>query len=118
MGTATGKYGFRYVTLKPRRIPIEVGTAVHTGNMDVPGRVDIYVYTPTDVDKVQVVSSVSCAAGLSYGFDDDSPNPDIRTPGQLCFAYSYTVDGPIAQDVIMWSDDARTGRYSFSLQPA
>jgi hypothetical protein len=116
--SATGKYGFRFVTLKPRRIPVQVGTEVHPGDMDVPGRVDIYVYTPTGVNSVQVVSDIPCGSGMTYGFDADSPNPGVRTPGDLCFGYPARVDGSTPQLVMVWSDNAKTGKYSFSLQKA
>ncbi|MEZ0112653.1 hypothetical protein ABH920_006676 [Catenulispora sp. EB89] len=113
----TGKYSFRYVTIKPRTIPIEVGAPALSADLDVPGRVDVYRFTPgSDVTAVQVDSTTACAGGPTYGYADDGPQPSVLSPGQLCFGYAHPVSPGAAEQILVWSDGAKTMPYSISLQ--
>lgn len=116
MPNGPGKFSFRYVTLKPRTIPIDVGAAALSADLDVPGRVDVYRFVPpADVTAVQVNSTTACDGGPSYGYADDGPQPSVLSPGQLCFGYAHPVSPGIAEQILVWSDGAKQMPYSISL---
>ncbi|WP_405061450.1 VWD domain-containing protein [Kribbella sp. NBC_01505] len=110
---ATGKFQFRVVTLKVRKLTVPAGGAV-TGRIDVPGRVDIYTFKPTG-STVSVNSDQPCDDPLSYGYADPA-EPEIRTPGQLCFDYDQAVEPGQDKAVVIWSDDTSTHDYRFTLK--
>jgi len=113
---ASGKFSFRYVTLKPRTIPIEVGAPALPGNLDEPGRVDIYRFSPpADVTSVQVTSTSPCEGGPTYGYSADDPQPNVLSPGQLCFGYAHPVSPGASELILVWSDGAKTESYNIGL---
>ncbi|WP_194921016.1 VWD domain-containing protein [Catenulispora rubra] len=117
MPNGPGKYSFRYVTLKPRTITIDVGAPALSADLDVPGRVDVYRFTPgSDVTAVQVSSTTACDGGPTYGYADDGPQPSVLSPGQLCFGYAHPVSPGAAEQILVWSDGAKQMQYSISLQ--
>ena len=117
MPSGPGKFSFRYVTLKPRTIPLDVGAPALSADLDEPGRVDIYRFTPSaDVTSVEVDSTTSCEGGLSYGYAAESSEPNVFSPGQLCFGYPHPVSPGTAELVLVWSDEAKQGPYSISLR--
>lgn len=117
MPSGPGRYSFRYVTIKPRTIPIDVGAPALSADLDVPGRVDVYRFTPpADVTAVQVASTTACDSGPTYGYTDDGPQPSVLSPGQLCFGYAHPVSPGAAEQILVWADNAKTMPYSISLQ--
>jgi hypothetical protein len=117
MPNGPGKFSFRYVTLKPRTIPIDVGAPALSADLDLPGRVDIYRFTPpADVTTVQLTSTTPCDGGPTYGYADDGPQPSVLSPGQLCFGYAHPVSPGTAEQILVWSDGAKQMPYSISLQ--
>ena len=117
MPSGTGAFSFRYVTLKPRTIPIDVGAPPLSATLDEPGRVDIYQFTPpADVTSVQVASTTPCDAGPTYGYAAESSEPNVLSPGQLCFGYAHPVSPGTTELILVWSDGAKQEPYSISLQ--
>lgn len=111
-----GKFSFRYVTLKPRTIPIEVGAPALSGNLDEPGRVDVYRFSPpADVTSVQVSTTTACEGGPTYGYSADTPDFGVRSPGQLCFGYAHPVSPGETELILVWSDGAKTESYNIGL---
>jgi len=110
-GVTTGRFHFKVVVLKPKHFTIHDGDKV-SGNLQAPGQVDIYTMK-TSAEAVSVVTDQSCE--LEYGFGGDPTAPTVRTPGQLCFDYRHPLQPGTDESVLVWSEDAKTSDYHFSL---
>ena len=40
---------------------------------------------------MQVNSTSPCEGGPTHGYCDDTPEPTVLSPGQLCFGYAHPV---------------------------
>ncbi|WP_345627014.1 VWD domain-containing protein [Rugosimonospora acidiphila] len=121
--TTGGDYSFRFVTIKPQRVPVAVGDRVGgpdglagTGTITKPGQLDVYVFTPTTT-AARIIPGDSC--DFTMGITEDGPEPQIYSPLSTCSGTSLTSLKPGTRYLIMvWSDTAGTGSYSFQLAPA
>jgi len=84
---------------------------------DEPGRVGIYRFSPpADVTSVQVNSTSPCEGGPTHGYCDDTPEPTVLSPGQLCFGYAHPVSPGSTELILVWSNDAKKGPYPIGSQ--
>ncbi|MEY9863065.1 hypothetical protein ABH935_008714 [Catenulispora sp. GAS73] len=108
----TGKYGFLLLTAKEKRIPMTVGRPV-AGNLEARGRVDIHTFTAPSTGKLLLTAASGC--DLTAGLVEDSPAPNVLVPYGVCSDIDMeTVQAGQKYDLIVWSDDQKTGQYSFT----
>ncbi|MGH3734213.1 MAG: hypothetical protein ACRDT6_01085, partial [Micromonosporaceae bacterium] len=109
----TGRYGFRLVTAKERRIDAAIGDTI-TGKLDVPGRVDLYVLKPTKKTQVYLADGTGCE--LEVALVDESPAPHVYTPSRPCWDITLGMVEPgKAYLLIVWSGPGATADYSFQI---
>jgi hypothetical protein len=110
----TGNFGFRLVTLKFRKLSAKIGDQV-SGTADVPGRVDVYSFDPAGAEDVELANPEHCEKFQS-GVVPDEPEVSVLAPRDLCGEVSLPVSDPARPHVlVIWSDEAATGPYSFRL---
>lgn len=109
----TGPYSFRLVTAKEKRMQLSLGE-VTDGNLEQPGRADIYSFTAPAKGHLYLEGGIGC--DLSAGVADDAPRVRVYTPSSVCWN-----DLPIAPveagkryDLVIWSFDVKEGPYSFT----
>jgi hypothetical protein len=119
---ATGSYGFRVVTRKPRRFEVAAGELVGaggvagTGRLDVPGRVDVYVVDRPAAARIELAGGEPCS-DVNVGFTHAPDAPTVATPHLVCWdPTSPEIEGQLA--VVVWSEAGRTGDYTFRIDPA
>ncbi|WP_422769088.1 VWD domain-containing protein [Plantactinospora sp. WMMC1484] len=106
----TGDYGFRLVTAKERRIPTTLGKV--TGSLDVPGRVVLHAFEATRQGRLRLTETSGC--DFTVGVVEDSPTPHVYTPANLCWDIDLVTLRPGKRYLlVVWSDRAATGNYSF-----
>ena len=111
----TGQYAFRFVTAKERRMPLTIGRRV-TGDLAVPGRVDLYTFTAPAAGKIRLADDAT-GCDLSVAVVEDSPQPNVLTPAGMCFGIDLgTLEAGKPYLLIVWSDEQTTGAYSFTPQ--
>lgn len=109
----TGRYGFRLVTAKERRIDAAIGDKI-IGRLDVPGRIDLYVLTATRKTDLYLAGGAGCE--LEAAIVEDSPAPRVYTPSRPCWEITLVAAEPGKQYLlIVWSPDGGTGDYSFRI---
>ncbi|WP_283136229.1 VWD domain-containing protein [Rhizohabitans arisaemae] len=107
----TGPYRFRLVTAKDRRLPMTIGTAV-TGDLEVPGRVDLHTFTVDRPGRLRLTGARGC--DLQVAVADDVPAPHVYTPYNLCWDIDLaTLEPGKPYLLIVWSPTSETGRYAF-----
>jgi hypothetical protein len=109
----TGAYGFRLVTAKERRLTAALGQQV-SGNLDVPGRVDLYAFTVPREMKVTLSDGSGC--DFAAAIVEDGPQPHSYSPTTPCDGINLGTLTPGTHYLTaIWSPDAKTGPYSFHL---
>jgi hypothetical protein len=113
---ATGRYSFRLVTAKERRIAARLGDQV-TGRLEVPGRVDLYQLTVDAETKITLSGASPCDEDFAVAIVDDVPAPRVYSPAGLCYGISLgTLLPGKPYLLVLWSPGGRTGDYTFQLQ--
>jgi hypothetical protein len=108
---ATGEYSFRLVTLKRHRTEAKIGDTI-TKRLDVPGRVEEIVVKGAGAF-VNIDGGTPCE-DINLGFGDVA-DPRVLTPHLVCWdSKAEVTDGQIA--IVLWSEDGKTGDYSFTIK--
>jgi VWD domain-containing protein/NleD-like pathogen effector protein (putative zinc metallopeptidase) len=121
-GGVAGPYGFRVVTAKERRFDVRQGDLIGgdggvpaTGRLAVPGQVDQYVFTASQAGQLYLDAGTGCE--FSVAFVDDVPAPHAYSPSRPCWDISLgALESGKRYQVVVWSDDAATGTYSFRIR--
>ncbi|AXB43278.1 RHS repeat domain-containing protein [Amycolatopsis albispora] len=120
----SGAYGFRVVARRPRQFEVAPGDRIGaggvpgTGRLDLPGRVDVYVVDPRGARRIELTEGTPCD-DVTLGFSDTAEAPAVSTPSLVCWGVTSPEldgDGPVM--VVVWSENGRTGDYSFGIEPA
>ncbi len=120
-GAVAGPYGFRVVTAKEHRFDVRQGDLIGghggvpgTGRLAVPGQVDRYVFTASQAGQFYLDTGTGCE--FSVAFVDDVPDPHAYSPSRPCWDISLGALEPGKRyEVVVWSDNAATGTYSFRI---
>jgi hypothetical protein len=111
---STGSYGFKLFTAKERRLSTALNQQV-TGNLDVPGRVDLYTFTLAQDQKVTLADSTGC--DFAAAIVEDDPQPHSFSPTTVCDGiFSGTLTAGTKYLIALWSPEGKTGPYSFHLK--
>lgn len=105
-----GEYSFRLVTLKRRVVGTSPGPV--TGKLDVPGRVNIHV---VEAASVEITDGTPCE-DIQLGFSSEAVDEaKTYTPHHVCWNPKHQgEDGKTL--IVIWSENGKTGDYSFTVK--
>lgn len=123
----TGEYHFRVVTRKHRRFEVKLGDkigpggAAGTGRLDVPGRVDVYVFDSGSASSIDLADSRGC--NYWVGVAEDNPEAIVHTPYPMwvdepdgpCISTSIHVEPNTRYQLVVWSTEAKMLDYEFRI---
>ena len=114
-GPGGGSYGFRLVTLKPRRYELSLGEHLHA-RLDLPGRVDAYALDTAGLATITLAGMAGSCRRVWIGLAEDGAAPRAGTAVQPCLPVTLPIPHPGRQYVVLiWSGDGAPAYYALTV---